>query len=96
VTSERNGKNRTRTLGQQKKGGIKKGKGTREGKKNKNQKPTQVGQGFIQMVGLKRGKFGGLLGGVLDHSCPPSGFIYLLTLRRHTLFIYLFLSPNPS
>jgi hypothetical protein len=31
--SERNGKKRTRTLGQQKKGELKKGKGTSEGKR---------------------------------------------------------------
>jgi hypothetical protein len=40
------------------------------------------------MDGLKRGK----LGGVLDHSCPSSGLIYLLALRSDTLLIYLFIS----
>jgi hypothetical protein len=28
---------------------------------------------------------------VLDHSCPSSGFIYLLALRRYTLFLSFFL-----
>jgi hypothetical protein len=98
--SERNGKKQTRTLGQQKKGELQKARGPAKGRKKKQQKPTQVGQGlqlrFIQMDGLKTGKLGGALGGVLDHSCPSSGFIYLLALRSDTLFLYFFLSPKPS
>jgi hypothetical protein len=44
------------------------------------------------MDGLKTGKLGGALGGVLDHSCPSSAFIYLLALRRDTLYLSFFLS----
>jgi hypothetical protein len=91
------GEKQTRMLGEQKQGGIKKGQGTSEGKKKqKKQKSTLVGQGlqlgFIQMDGLKTEKLGGALGGVLDHSCPSSGFIYLLALRRDTLYLSFFLS----
>jgi len=40
------------------------------------------------MDGLKTGKLGGALGGgVLDDSCPSSGFIYLLALKSDALFI---------
>jgi len=96
VTSERNGEKQTRTLGQQKKGELEKARGPGKGTKNKKQKPTQVGQGLqlglIQMDGLKTGKLGGVLwggggGGGRDHFCPFSGFIYLLALRRDTLFV---------
>jgi len=64
VTSERNGKKRTRTRGQQKEKGIKKkARGPAKGREKKKPNPTQVDQGlqlgFIQMDGLKTGKLGG-------------------------------------
>jgi hypothetical protein len=98
VTSERNKKKQTQTLGQQKKGELEKARG----RKKKKQKPTQVGQGlrlgFIQMDGLKTGKLGGALGGAgsfflsffLDHSCPSSGFdLFTFSHSEETLNFFL-------
>jgi hypothetical protein len=95
VTSERNGKKQTQTLGQQKKGELEKARG----RKKKKQKPTQVGQGlqlgFIQMDGLKKGKLGGALGGA--GSLLPFFSLYLLSRTQKTHFIIsFFLSPKPS
>jgi hypothetical protein len=94
--SEKNGKKQTQTLWRQKKGELKKAGGSAKGRKKTKEKPTQVRQGlqlgFIQMDGLKRGKLGGALGGMLDQPYPSSGFLYLLALRSDTLFNYFFLS----
>jgi len=79
VTSERNGKKRTRTLGKQKKGQLKKGKGTSEGKREKktNSPPRWVRDcnwGSYKSMASKQESWV-VRWGVLDHSCPSSGFI---------------------
>ncbi len=93
MTSERNGKKRTRTLGQQKKGEIKKARGPVKGRGKKNQKPTQVGQGlqlgFIQMDGLKTGKLGGTMGAA--GSLLPFFKIYLPSCNQNRHFIYIYI-----
>jgi hypothetical protein len=94
VTSEKNGKKQTQTLGQQKKGQLKKARGSAKGRKKTKQKPTQVGQGlqlgFIEMDGLKTGKLGGALGGA--GSLLRFFTLYLLSRTQKRHFIYFFLS----
>ncbi len=75
--SERNGKEQTRTLGQQKKGEFKKAWGPGKGEKKK-QKPTQVGQG-LQLGSYKwmasKQENWVVRWGVPGQSCPSSGFM---------------------
>jgi len=97
VTSEKNGKKQTQTLGQQKKRELKKkGDQRREKKKRTTSPPTWVRNcnwGSYKWMASKQENWV-VRCGVLDHSCPSSAFIYLLALRSHTLFIYFFLSPQ--
>jgi hypothetical protein len=90
VTSEKNGKKQTQTLGQQKKGELKKGKGISEGKKKTKQKATQVGQGlqlgFVQMDGF-RGKLGGALGAA--GSLLPFFRLYVPSLHSEATLYFL-------
>jgi len=88
--SERNGKKQTWTLGQQKRGELtRQGDQRREAKRGKKkQKPTQLGEGLqFGFITSKQGNWVVRWGGVLDHSRPSSGFIYLLPLRTDTLFL---------
>jgi hypothetical protein len=90
VTSERNGKEQTRTLVQQKNGELKKASGPGKGKKQKNQKPTQLGQG-LQLGSYKwlasKQENWAVRWAVPGQSCPSSGVMYLLALRSDTLSI---------
>jgi hypothetical protein len=97
MTSEKNGEKHTQTLGQQKKGELKKKGDQRREEKKRTTSPRRwvrnCNWGSYKWMASTQENLV-VRWGVRDHSCPSSGFIYLLALRSDTLFISFFLSPQ--